>query len=82
MTILFLFQKGAPDLTNAILMLLGILFTLLLANSFYEWLRSKPWQNKDNPDPLINNEEVTPDDENTPISSKIDYQSLGLPIGC
>jgi hypothetical protein len=91
MLVSFILQKGAPDLTNAILVLLAILLTILLLNSLYEWLRSKSGQNRKTPDQLTSNEEVTNDnknegidlpEENSSETKFLDHGSLGLPIGC
>ena len=90
MPVSLLLQKGAPDLTNAIIILIAILFTLLLLNSLYEWLRSKPWQDRGNPNPSASSDEVTteggnttPDQlDNSSESKFLDHGSLGLPIGC
>jgi|WetSurMetagenome_2_1015567.scaffolds.fasta_scaffold370288_1 hypothetical protein len=91
MLVSFILQKGAPDLTNAIIIMIAILFSLLLINSLYEWIRSKPWQDRNNTNPLARNEEVNTTGENNPGNHQdenstkadfTDYQSLGLPIGC
>jgi len=90
MTTLMLFQKGAPDLTNAILILLGVLFGLLILNSLYEWLKSKPWQNRQTPDAISTDDKLQPDrtgnsighkNNNPAQSNLLDQQTLNATIG-
>jgi hypothetical protein len=55
MTYLLIFQKSAPDLTNVLLLLIGILAFLFLLSSAYDWFKSKPWQKIDKPEQTISN---------------------------
>ena len=91
MNYLLMFQKSAPDITNVLLLLIGIFAFILILSSLYDWLKTKPWNKISNPEQTIDNNipqqhiiDAAAEDENKKPSSSdlFDEQALNTPVTC
>lgn len=49
MACFLILQKGAPEITDLIILLIGVLFCLFAVNTLFEWLMTKPWKKSGTP---------------------------------
>jgi hypothetical protein len=82
MITLISFQKSAPDITDLLIPLLGILIVIFTLNTIYEWLKTKPWKKSGIPPPtegtLQENESHTTTDDGQNSNTNLMNDSLPL----
>jgi hypothetical protein len=87
---LLMIQKSAPDITNVLLLLIGILAFILILSSLYDWLKSKPWRKSgsieltsatDIPQQHVSNASQEVKNKQSPSSDLFSEQTLHAPAG-